>query len=114
MSNFQYIFYSFVALMIIGTIIPLVISPFVDDEGYDEESIIAPLIDFINVEFEIHIPLFTTLRVVPIEIFPEFITENIRSYIYSLSYIPNIILTPFMILFALSMIIFLAKIMPFT
>lgn len=126
MGNYRPLLYTLAFILSVGTILSVMMSPFVDVNTYEPEGILTGLIDFVEDGFIIEIPFFLGLfgTSVNIDIVGWFLLgsatakEYLVNALISLSLIPDIILTPIVIIMTIaliwSFIILIKDMIPFT
>lgn len=113
MSNYKPLIISLLVLFVFGIIINLTVSPFADTTQISEDSVLnsafyennidfivnPKVIDFIDTGLIFDIPIFNLFVIVP-----ETARTTISQQFIIMSYVPNFLLVPFMILFAISIL----------
>lgn len=101
--------YIFLGLLIfIGIAIPLILGDLIETENINQNSFSAPIVDVITNPINIEIPLVslfvgaTDINI--IDWFPQSIQESIKSYAIKLTYVPDVIAIPAMIIMLISLI----------
>lgn len=101
--DYRPLMYSVVLILIVGVVMPLIISPYVDVDDIPEESAMNPLITLFDEGvsiFGFSINIFGFLGD---------LQDNLVDYISIFAFIPNIVLIPLVIIMVLGIVYTLIK-----
>lgn len=116
MSDWFPMYLSFGIIFSLGIVLPLVLFPFTSNT-INQNSILSPLIDFIDNGVDIEVPLIVTTKHVkfnPYDIFGQTIKNSIVSYLSVFSFIPIIIVLPLVVIVFFGYIYTIVKLLPTT
>lgn len=122
MSDNDVLFVYLGIVIIIGVVLPLCISPFVDISKVNADSKLSTMISVLTDGLNINLPdinLFLFKIPLPdfhiplISIFPEPVETYINNYFNTFSYIPDILAIPLMLILFFCTIFMLIKFIPF-